>query len=139
MSSLDAINKMAFLKQISALVKGTHFYSMQQAKLYANAEQYIYNRQADLNEIDIQIEQILNEIEDSNYNAVQGHKVVKQLKELRNFRKEKQKELGCLYILTERFDCGVMANIMKACVSEMESVYTEPEQEQREAAVELAG
>lgn len=45
---------------------------MQQAEFYANAEQYIYNLQADLNEIDIQIEQILNEIGDSNYNAYAG-------------------------------------------------------------------
>lgn len=114
-------------------------FAMQQAEFYANAEQYIYNLQDDLNETEIQIEQILNEIEDSNYNAVQGYKVVKQLKELRNFRKEKQKELECLYILTERFDCRVMADIVEDCVSEMEAVFAEPEQGQQDVEEVLAG
>ena len=40
----------------------------------------------------------------------QGYKLFKCLKELRIQRKEKEKELQCLYILTERFDMGAMAN-----------------------------
>lgn len=60
---------------------------------------------------------------------MQGYKVVKQLKDLHNVRKDQQKELDCLYILTERFDCGVTADIMKSCVSEKESAFTESEQE----------
>ena len=103
-------------------------FARQQAAFFANAEQYIYNLQTDVSEIDTEIEEILREVEDANYNVTQGYKVFKHLKELRNLKKEKQKELECLYILTERFDCAAMAELMESCVSEIEYVM-EPEHE----------
>ncbi|MBD5509850.1 MAG: hypothetical protein HDR08_01105 [Lachnospiraceae bacterium] len=106
-------------------------FAKQQAEFFANAEQYIYNLQADMNELDREMEQTLHEIENANYNVTQGYKVFKHLKELRNIGKEKQKELDCLYILTERFDCSAMAEAMEACVSDLESVLAEPEQDKK--------
>ena len=106
-------------------------FAKQQAEFFANAEQYIYNLQADMNELDREMEQTLYEIENANYNVTQGYKVFKHLKELRNIGKEKQKELDCLYILTERFDCSAMAEAMEACVSGLESVLAEPEQDKK--------
>lgn len=103
-------------------------FAREQAAFYANVEQYIYNLQDDLAELDREMEQTLYEIENANYNVTQGYKVFKHLKELRNAGKEKQKELDCLYILTERFDCSAMADAMEACASEMESVLAEEEQ-----------
>lgn len=103
-------------------------FAKQQADFFANAEQYMYNLQADLEELDLELEQTLREIEDANYNVAQGYKVFKHLKDLRNAKKEKQKELDCLYILTERFDCGAMAEVMDECVCDIESVLAEPEQ-----------
>ncbi len=112
-------------------------FAKQQVEFYANAEQYIYNLQTDINELENEIEEILSEMESTNYNAAQGYKVFKHLKELRNARKEKQKELECLYILTERFDCGAMAEVLEECAGEIETVFAEPIQE--ENGVVLAG
>lgn len=114
-------------------------FAKQQVEFYANAEQYIYNLQTDINELEDEIEEILSEMESNNYNAAQGYKVFKHLKELRNARKEKQKELECLYILTERFDCGAMAGALEECVSEIETVFAEPAQDEKGKGVVLAG
>jgi len=114
-------------------------FAKQQADFYANAEQYIYNLQTDIDEIDAEIEQVFNEIENANYNVAQGYKVFKHLKELRNAKKAKQKELECLYILTEQFDCKAMAEIMAECVSEIESISIEMRQEEKAIEIVLAG
>lgn len=45
------------------------------------------------------MEQVLEEVENANYNVVQGYNVYKYLKELRNENKNLQKELDTLYIL----------------------------------------
>ena len=97
-------------------------FARQQAEFYDNVEQYIHNLQSDLHEIDNEIEQTLEEIEDSNYNVTQGYKVYKQLKDLRNKKKERQKELDCLHILTVKLDCSMMAESMRSCVNEIEEV-----------------
>lgn len=114
-------------------------FAKKQAEFYSNVGQYIYNLQIDMKEIDDEIEQTLNEIENANYNAAQGYKVFKHLKELRNVKNEKQKELDCLYILTESFDCGAMANAMEACVNEIEPVLAEPEQVEKGTGIALVG
>ena len=61
------------------------------------------------------------------------------MKELSNARKEKQNELECLYILTERFDCRAMAEALEECVSEIETVFAEATQEEKVNEVVLAG
>ena len=110
-------------------------FAKQQEEFYANAEQYIYNLQTDLNELDEEIERILGEVEDANYNVAQGYHVFKQLKELRVTKKNKQKELQCLYTLTYGVDCEQQADIMKDCVYKLESLFAEPGQGESETGV----
>ena len=73
------------------------------------------NLQIELDSVDHAIEQTLTLIEDANYNVAQGYKVLKHLKELRNQKNGKQKELACLYLFIDRFDCKAMAEAMKDC------------------------
>ena len=84
-------------------------FAMQQAEFYKNAKQYIINIRSDIDEIDGAIIDLMEEIEVSNCNVTQGYKLFKRLKDLRLERKQKEKELECLYILTEHFDMDAMA------------------------------
>lgn len=84
-------------------------FAMQQAEFYRNANQYIINLKLDIEGIEDEIADLMDEIDSSNCNVAQGYKLFKRLKELRIKRKEKEKELECLYILTERFDMNYMA------------------------------
>ncbi len=84
-------------------------FAMQQAEFYRNANQYIINLKLDIDGIDDEIADLMEEIDSSNCNVTQGYKLFKRLKELRVKRKDKEKELECLYILTERFDMDYMA------------------------------
>jgi len=95
-------------------------FAKQQAKFYGNANQHICNLQLEINELDSNIEELLKEIEDANYNVAQGYKVFKHLKDLRNIKKSKQYELNCLRTITDKIDCDAMADIMGSCADEME-------------------
>ena len=53
--------------------------------------------QIEIEAIDSAIEEILLQIEDANYNVAQGYKAFKELKHLRNERKEKQKVGGVYF------------------------------------------
>ena len=94
----------------------------EQAEFYRNAEQYITNIQLDIDEIDDEIEAILLQTEDANYNVAQGYKVFKRLKELRIERKEKEKELDCLYALTDTIDCPSLASVCEESLAEIEDI-----------------
>lgn len=87
-----------------------------------HAEQYITNIQLDIDEIDDEIEEILLQTEDANYNVAQGYKVFKRLKELRIERKEKEKELDCLYALTDTIDCFSLADVCEESLAEIEEI-----------------
>ena len=87
-----------------------------------HAEQYITNIQLDIDEIDDEIEEILLQTEDANYNVAQGYKVFKRLKELRIERKEKEKELDCLYALTDTIDCSSLAGVCEESLAEIEEI-----------------
>lgn len=97
-------------------------FARQQAEFYRNAEQYITNIQLDIDEIDDEIEAILLQTEDANYNVAQGYKVFKRLKELRIERKEKEKELDCLYALTDTIDCPSLAGVCEESLAEIEDI-----------------
>lgn len=97
-------------------------FARQQAEFYRNAEQYITNIQLDIDEIDDEIEAILLQTEDANYNVAQGYKVFKRLKELRIERKEKEKELDCLYALTNTIDCPSLAGVCEESLAEIEDI-----------------
>lgn len=94
-------------------------FAMQQAEFYRNAGQYITNLRMDIEDIDNAIADLMDEVETANCNVAQGYKMFKRLKELRLERKEKEKELECLYILTEHFDLGAMAD---ECASNAETI-----------------
>lgn len=97
-------------------------FAMQQAEFYRNANQYIVNIKVDIGEIEQEIADLMDEIDSSNCNVTQGYKLFKRLKELRIQRKEKEKELQCLYILTERFDMSAMANQCESNAYELEKL-----------------
>lgn len=97
-------------------------FAMQQAEFYRNAKQYIVNIKLDIQDIDYEIADLMDEIDNSNCNVAQGYKLFKRLKELRIQRKEKEQELQCLFILTERFDVDVMADECEGNAYEMESL-----------------
>lgn len=97
-------------------------FAKQQMEFYMHIEQYMMNLQMEVMELGEQIEMLLCEVEDANYNVAQGYKVFKALKDLRNERKEKQEELLQLRVLTRCMDCGRMAEVLQAGLQELEGV-----------------
>ena len=95
-------------------------FAIQQAEFYRNAGQYIANIQMDINEIDGAISDLMDQIEVANCNVMQGYKMFKNLKELRLEKKKKEKELECLYILTDHFDINAMAEEYENDLEELE-------------------
>lgn len=91
----------------------------QQLEFYQNAGQYMMNLEIRLDAIDSEIEKIMEQIEDANYNVTQGYKVFKDLKILRIERKEKERELQILRTMTEYFDCNSMADTYAYIVDEI--------------------
>lgn len=102
-------------------------FARQQAEFYRNAGQYITNLQMDMKEIDAEIEDILLETEDANCNVAQGYKIFKRLKELRLEKKAKNRELNCLYALTDYIDCQSLADVCEDNLAEVERITGEPE------------
>lgn len=97
-------------------------FAKQQTEFYRNAGQYITNLQIEIREIDDEIEDILLETEEANCNVAQGYKVFKRLKELRLEKKAKNKELNCLYALTDYIDCEAMADTCEENLKEVEDI-----------------
>ena len=64
----------------------------------------------DMDDIDAQIADLLDEMENAKCNVTQGYKLFKKMQELRLARREKEKELTSLTILTEHFDLTAMAD-----------------------------
>lgn len=100
-------------------------YAKQQMEFFEQAKQYTDNLQIELDEIDGRIQDILRELEDANYNVVQGFNVFKQLKELRTSRKEKLRELECVEALTGCFDCEAMYEAYEYSLSAIEEIVGE--------------
>lgn len=94
----------------------------QQAEFFAQAEQYIFNLQADITDLDAQIEDTLRRVEDVNCNAAQGYMIFQHLKKLRTERKEKQTELQCLQAMTEEFHCDAMAEAFERSRAAVEEI-----------------
>ena len=101
-------------------------YAKQQMEFFEQAKQYICNLQIELDVIDGRIQDILREVEDANYNAVQGYNVFKQLKELRNVRKAKLKNLECVETLTGCFNCESMYEAYGYSLEVIEEIMGEP-------------
>ena len=65
--------------------------------------------------------------EDANCNVTQGYKIFKRLKELRLEKKAKNRELNCLYALTDYIDCQSLADVCEDNLAEVERITGEPE------------
>ena len=91
------------------------------------------NLQIEIGAIDTAIEELMEKIEDANYNVAQGYKVFKELKGLRNERKAKAQELEVLRTMTECFDINSMADAFAYNVDEIERITTPVSVEQEEA------
>jgi len=94
-------------------------YVRSQKEFFGNAQQHIADLQFDLAVIDTKIEEMMLEIEDANYNAVQGYHVFQKLKELRNQRKEMHTELRSVQMIVDRFDCRSMLDAYEDVEAEM--------------------
>lgn len=94
-------------------------FAIQEEEFYKNAAQYISNLRLDIETIDNNISDLVDEIENTNCNVTQGYKMYKCLKELRLERKEKVKELECLYILTDQFNLEAMVEVCENSVKTM--------------------
>lgn len=81
-----------------------------QLLFYENVEQYMINLELEINQIDLDIEDVMYRLEDSNLNVTQGYNVYKQLRELRVLRKKKEMELDKLRIMVSRFDVKSMVD-----------------------------
>ena len=58
-------------------------------------------------------------MEDANYNVTQGYRAFKELKDLRNERKEVLVELEAVQMIAERFDCDSMREAYEELEAEM--------------------
>lgn len=115
-------------------------FARQQVEFYRNAGQYMMNLQIEIDTIDQEIENVMEKIEDANYNVAQGYKVFKELKDLRNERKSKAQELEVLRTMTECFDLDAMAEVWEYNVREVENMTGEKsnEAEEQDQAKEIA-
>lgn len=97
-------------------------FARQQMEFYQNVGQYMINLQIEMGVIDTAIEDVMEKIEDANYNVTQGYKVFKELKDLRNERKAKAQELEVLRTMTECFDINSMADALAYNADEVERI-----------------
>lgn len=79
-------------------------FARQQAQIYSDIPQYMLNLEMDIRQIDNTINNILEQVEEANYNVIQGYNVYKDLRNLRHKRKEKETEFRALNILTYNLD-----------------------------------
>lgn len=100
-----------------------------QIMFFRNAPQHIIDLQCDLESTDIAIEEALSAIEDASYNVAQGFKVYKELKELRNKRRQILLELNYVQTIAERFNCGAMLQIYEEIMADMILEESAPRQE----------
>lgn len=97
-------------------------FAKEQAEFYRNAGKYIKNLQITICEIDQEIEGILQETEDANFNVTQGYKIYKRLKELRLEKKKIEQELKCMHALTDYIDCDALADACEMNLTEVEQI-----------------
>ena len=92
---------------------------------FANIEQHITNRRIDLNDINQRIEDILDYIGNTNYNAAQGYKVYIMLRELRRERSKAIDDIKRFEAFTSVFDCESMQNSYRSCLEAIQQVTPE--------------
>lgn len=121
----EEVAPMEYIRKETALDGREHdwlAFAKQQSEFYDNAKQYMINLHLDMDEIDAQIEDTMIMIEDAKFNVTQGYKVFKQLKELRNLKKEKQKEYDCISALTNGLSIGEVSDKAYYAVKDIEEI-----------------
>lgn len=109
-----------------------------QTEFFRNAQQRIIDLQCDLDSIDAAIEEALETIEDANYNVTQGYRAFKELKDLRNERKEVLAELQAVQTIAERFDCESMLEAYEEIERELTADDDQDASDQQAAAAPAA-
>lgn len=94
-------------------------YITEQVQFYRDINQHITNLELDIREIDESIEDLLKEAEESNYNAVQGYKVFRELKELRITKAKKVTELNDYMELHKVINCYKLADALEDSCEKM--------------------
>ena len=97
-------------------------FAKKQVDFFRDAKQYMCNLNLELDEIEAEIENKLNLIEDANCNVTQGYKMFKELKMLRNIRKEKLRELECVDAIASNFDCEYMLEAFEDSLARVEEL-----------------
>lgn len=111
-------------------------FARQQREFYDNVLPYKNNLKLAMKEIEEKIEEILYMIEDANLNVTQGYKVFKQLKQLRNEKKEKQLEYECLMALTKGMKVEDRAEQAEEAVQDIENLLDVEMPEEKEEVQE---
>lgn len=96
-----------------------------QIDFFRNARTYIRDLEYDIAALDEQVEDALGRLEESNYNAPQGARAFRELKELRLAKKEAANDLYAVRAIADRFDCSSMCEIYEEIQEEV-GVFDEP-------------
>lgn len=92
----------------------------EQMVFFADIKQYMINLELVKKNLDAEIEDILDYIETTNYNAAQGYRIYRMLRERRVQRKNVVTEIRQLQALTELFDCEQMKSVYQKSIAKME-------------------
>ena len=96
-----------------------------QIDFFRDAPTYINDLEYDISILDVQIEDALRKLEETNYNAPQGARAFRELKELRLARKEARDDLYAVQAIADRFDCGYMRETYEDIQADI-GVFDEP-------------
>lgn len=96
-----------------------------QVDFFRNARTYIRDLEYDIAVLDEQVEDALGRLEESNYNAPQGARAFRELKELRLAKKEAADDLYAVRAIADRFDCEYMLEAYED-IQEDIGVFDEP-------------
>lgn len=92
----------------------------EQMVFFADIKQYMINLELVKRNLDSEIEDILDYIETTNYNAAQGYRIYRMLRERRVQRRQVLTEIRQLQALTELFDCEQMKSVYQKSIAKME-------------------
>ncbi len=89
---------------------------------FSNIKQYVINLKLEETKLDEEIEAILDYTEDSNYNAVQGYKIYKLLRERRTRQNYILKEIELLEAYLNKVSCDELSKTYQEAIGEMQQI-----------------
>ncbi len=96
----------------------------QQMIFFESIEQHIINRRVDLNNINERIDNILDYIGNTNYNAAQGYKAYKMLRDLRREHNKVLNDIKQFEAFSSVFNCESMQNSYRSCLDVIQQATT---------------